>query len=130
MHDNNAAAGLAARRSMQLFTAPRALPLFGTPTILTWGVNSNSLLALALCALHESDAQLVPSRLSWPFSATECVPQDPPRQFLAAPAENPANVICNIHTPGACAVHLAGCATLIPFHFPCRSPMAPTVLVR
>lgn len=78
---------------MQLLTTPRTLPLFGTPTILIWGVNSNSLLALAVCTLHEANAQLVPSWLSWPFSATKGVPQHPPRQLLAAPAENPAKVL-------------------------------------
>lgn len=78
---------------MQLFTAPRTLPLFWTPTILTCGVNSNSLLALALCTLHESDAQLVPPWLSWPSSATKGIPQHPPWQLLAAPAENSAMVL-------------------------------------
>lgn len=75
---------------MQLFSAPRALPLLGTPAVVSWGINSNGLLALALCTLHESDAQLMPSWLPWSLPATVCVSQHPLRQLHATPAENSA----------------------------------------
>ena len=75
---------------MQLFTAPRTLPLLGAPAVVSWGINSDGVLALALCTLHESDAQLMPSWLPWSLPATVCVSQHPLQQLLATPAENPA----------------------------------------
>ena len=90
VHNNNVAACLAACGSMQLFTAPRTLPLLGTPTVISWDINSNGLLALAFCTLHESDAQLMPSWFSWPLPTTIGVSQHPLHQLFAAPAENPA----------------------------------------
>ena len=91
MDNNNVAASLAACGTMQLFTAPRAMPLLWTPTLISWGVDSNRLLALAFCTLHESNAQLMPPRFPWSFPAAVGVSQYPLRQFFATPAENPAN---------------------------------------
>lgn len=75
---------------MQLFAAPRTLPMLGAPIAISWCINSNGLLALAPCALHESDAQLVPSWLPRPLPATIGVSQHPLRQLLATPTKNPA----------------------------------------
>lgn len=92
MHSNNVAAGLVACGTMQLSAAFRAPPLLWTPTIISWSINCDILLALALCTLHESDAQLVPAGLPFARPAAECISQHPPCQFLPAPAENPATL--------------------------------------
>lgn len=97
--DHNGAASFAACCSMQLLAAARALPLFGAPAVLSWSVQSDGLLALALCALHESQAELVAPRLPSPLSPAVCVAQNPLSQLLATPAEHSAQKITDLVKP-------------------------------
>ena len=93
---------------MQLLTAPWTLPLLWAPAVIACRLQRDGLLALALSALHEGDAQLVATGLSRPLPATVGLPQHPLGQILPTPAENPAgqhtvpNAACTrLHT-GEC----------------------------
>ena len=90
VHHDDGTPSLAACGAMQLLAASRTLPLLRAPAVICWGIYSDCFFALALCALHEGDAQLVPSRLSRSFSATEGVTQRPFGQLFSTPTKDPA----------------------------------------
>ena len=90
MHHHNGAASFAAGGSMQLLTAAWTLPLLWAPAVIACRLQRDSLLALALSALHEGNAQLVTTGLARPLPATVGVPQHPLGQVFPTPAEDPA----------------------------------------
>ena len=89
MHHYNGAASFAAGGAMQLLTAAWTLPLLWAPAVIACRLQGDSLLALALSALHEGNAQLMTTGLSWPLPATVGVPQHPLGQVFPTPAEDP-----------------------------------------
>lgn len=109
MYNNNSTASFAASCPMQILIAARAGPLLWAPCIASRLINIDRLLALAFCALHEGDSELVASRLSCSGSATKGLSDDPLGQFHPTPTEYPAECFSRVqayasidHSGGLC----------------------------